>query len=95
MATTRMEERKEGDDELPRHEHELARLNPDGSGHGSGSEDEDDDGFSDYGDKPEHRKSIKGTLWIVLATTATLTGRGLLRGDFRELLSSFMLAGFP
>ncbi|CAG8972128.1 hypothetical protein HYALB_00008133 [Hymenoscyphus albidus] len=77
-----MEERKEGQDEtlLPTHEHELTRLNPDGSGYGS--EDESDGGYSDYGDKPELRKSIKGSLWIVLATTATLTGRGLLRGDF-------------
>lgn len=86
-----MEDRKELDGDetlLPRHEHELARLHPDGSGCGSGSEDGSEDGFSDYGDKPENRKSIKGSLWIVLATTATLTGRGLLRGDFRELLAS-------
>lgn len=36
-------------------------------------------------DELEGRKSFKGMLFIVLATTSTLAGRRLLRDGFREL----------
>jgi len=53
---------------------------------------DDDDELSNDGDADlnermgSHRKSIKGTLWVILATTATLAGRRILRGGFREYL---------
>lgn len=57
--------------------------------------DVDDDELSDDGDDADFnermgsgRKSIKGTLWVILATTATLAGRRILRSGFREYLSS-------
>jgi hypothetical protein len=36
-------------------------------------------------DELQGRKSVKGILFIVLATTSTLAGRRILRDGFREL----------
>jgi hypothetical protein len=36
------------------------------------------------------RKSLKSVLWVVLGTTATVTTRALLRGDFRKLISPLL-----
>jgi len=53
---------------------------------------DDDDELSNDGDADLNgrmgsgRKSIKGILWVILATTATLAGRRILRGGFREYL---------
>ena len=52
----------------------------------------DDEELSNDGDASlnervgSHRKSIKGTLWVVLATTATLAGRRILRSGFRKYI---------
>jgi hypothetical protein len=57
--------------------------------------DDDDDELSNDGDADLNermgsgRKSIKGILWVILATTATLAGRRILRSGFREYLSFF------
>jgi hypothetical protein len=59
----------------------------------------DDDELSNDGDADadlnervgRHWKSIKGTLWVILATTATLAGRRVLRAGFREYFSFFEL----
>jgi hypothetical protein len=54
--------------------------------------DDDDDELSNDGDADlnermgSHRKSIKGTLWVILTTTATLAGRRILRSGFREYI---------
>ncbi|RDL36457.1 uncharacterized protein BP5553_05809 [Venustampulla echinocandica] len=67
---------------LPRHELELERLNQnDGDEMGESESDSERERESDYAPHREKR-SIKGPLWIFLATSATLTGRRLLRGDF-------------
>jgi hypothetical protein len=55
-------------------------------------DDDDDEELSNDGDADlnermgSHRKSIKGTLWVILATTATLAGRRILRSGFREYI---------
>ena len=36
----------------------------------------------------EGRNSIKGTLFVILGTTATLAGRKVLRDGFRELIAT-------
>jgi hypothetical protein len=77
-------ERRDGEGLLPRHEHEMERLDE--------SEDEDDvlefetirDDENGGTLRRRRKKSVKGRAWIVLATLATLTGRGLFRGDFRK-----------
>jgi hypothetical protein len=52
----------------------------------------DDEELSNDGDAGlnervgSHRKSIRGTLWVILATTATLAGRRILRSGFREYI---------
>ncbi|KAG9235177.1 hypothetical protein BJ875DRAFT_542325 [Amylocarpus encephaloides] len=63
-------ERWDGETLLPRHE--LERF---------GRPDEDEFSESDYGAK-EVKKSVKGRIWILLATVSTLTARGLVRGSF-------------
>lgn len=57
---------------LPQHEHEYD----------SDPEDEKHGLDSSYHDGK--RNSLKGSLWIFLATTATLTTRRILRDRFRE-----------
>ncbi|KAF4633768.1 hypothetical protein G7Y89_g4341 [Cudoniella acicularis] len=59
-------ERKDQEMLLPRHEHEFIN-------------DKDDDELSEGDDDYTEKKTIKGALWIILATAATLTGRRLLR----------------
>jgi hypothetical protein len=62
-------------------------------------DDDDDEELSNDGDADAYmnermgrgRKSIKSTLWVILATTATLAGRRVLRGGFREYFSFFEL----
>jgi hypothetical protein len=55
-------------------------------------DDDDDEELSNDGNADlnermgSHRKSIKGTLWVILATTATLAGRRILRSGFREYI---------
>jgi hypothetical protein len=78
--------RGDGDEEglLQRHQHEMDRLDE--------SEDENDElefetvdlDDNGNGSRRRRKKSVKGRLWIVLATLGTVTARGLLRGDFRE-----------
>lgn len=56
--------------------------------HEDGSEDE---GKELEGGASGGRKSIKGTLWIFLMTTATLAARRILNGGFRKLSFSLPL----
>ena len=75
-------ERRDDDETLlPRHEHELSRL-------GDHEVDEDEMSESEF-DRSQKKKSVKGTAWMVLATIATLTARGLVRGNFREYFKCF------
>jgi hypothetical protein len=87
----RRDENEEG--LLPRHEHEMDRLDE--------SDDEDDelefetvdeDGLGNRR-RRRRKKSVKGRLWIVLATLGTVTTRELLRGDFREYNLRLMRLG--
>lgn len=48
-----------------------------------GSEGEDEKG--EEGSTGRGRGSVKSTLWVILMTGATICGRRILRGGFREL----------
>jgi hypothetical protein len=53
--------------------------------HHDDDEELSDDGDADFNETMgSGRKSIKGILWVILATTATLAGRRILRSGFRE-----------
>jgi hypothetical protein len=93
-AAHEMEEWKKGDPEsangsaddddtlLPEHEFQFAT--------GSMSDSEDEDGTNEAGGSGR-RGGFKSSLWVVLVTMATLAGRRILRGGFRE---SFCLIWF-
>jgi hypothetical protein len=93
-AAREMEEWKKGDPEsangsaddddtlLPEHESQFD------SGSMSDSEDEDEMTNEEGGGR---RGGFKSSLWVVLVTMATLAGRKILRGGFREC--SFVLFG--
>jgi hypothetical protein len=50
--------------------------------HGEESEEEEDEDEGELTGRS--RKSIRPMLWMVLSVTATLAGRQILRGGFRE-----------
>lgn len=65
---------------LPEHEFETGSIT---------SDDDDDETIDGDEGHRSGRRSIKSSLWVVLCTMATLAGRRMLTGSFRECPSCF------